>query len=295
MNLIVLLIYGIVIGMANIIPGVSGGTLAVVFNIYDEFVNAITFNVKKIWGNRKFVFPLLIGMLSGIVIFSKLFTVLYENFPVQINYLFTGLIVGSIPMIFGYAVKHEEDTKLGAGKIASICICALMGFALLLVFAYYDKVIDKSSDMNFILPELSVRLTFRIFIAGILGAIAMIVPGISGSLLMLILGVYPIIITSIPAMFHPETFVHAVLLLLPNGVGVLLGLLCGAKLISWFLKKAPNQSYSVILGLLFGSIINVFPGFAVLESVKLGIFSVLCFVVGFLMAYLSSKVEFKKA
>lgn len=295
MNLIVLLIYGIVIGMANIIPGVSGGTLAVVFNIYDEFVNAITFNVKKIWGNRKFVFPLLFGMLSGIVIFSKLFTVLYENFPVQINYLFTGLIVGSIPMIFGYAVKHEEDTKLGAGKIASICICALVGFALLLVFAYYDKVIDKSSDMNFILPELSVRLTFRIFIAGILGAIAMIVPGISGSLLMLILGVYPIIITSIPAMFHPETFVHAVLLLLPNGVGVLLGLLCGAKLISWFLKKAPNQSYSVILGLLFGSIINVFPGFAVLESVKLGIFSVLCFIVGFLMAYLSSKVEFKKA
>lgn len=295
MNLIVLLIYGIVIGMANIIPGVSGGTLAVVFNIYDEFVNAITFNVKKIWGNRKFVFPLLIGMLSGIVIFSKLFTVLYENFPVQINYLFTGLIVGSIPMIFGYAVKHEKDTKLGAGRIASICICALVGFALLLVFAYYDKVIDKSSDMNFILPELSVRLTFRIFIAGILGAIAMIVPGISGSLLMLILGVYPIIITSIPAMFHPETFVHAVLLLLPNGVGVLLGLLCGAKLISWFLKKAPNQSYSVILGLLFGSIINVFPGFAVLESVKLGIFSVLCFIVGFLMAYLSSKVEFKKA
>lgn len=295
MNLIVLLIYGIVIGMANIIPGVSGGTLAVVFNIYDEFVNAITFNVKKIWGNRKFVFPLLTGMLSGIVIFSKLFTVLYENFPVQINYLFTGLIVGSIPMIFGYAVKHEKDTKLGAGKIASICICALMGFALLLVFAYYDKVIDKSSDMNFILPELSVRLTFRIFIAGILGAIAMIVPGISGSLLMLILGVYPIIITSIPAMFHPETFVHAVLLLLPNGVGVLLGLLCGAKLIAWFLKKAPNQSYSVILGLLFGSIINVFPGFAVLESVKLGIFSVLCFVVGFLMAYLSSKMEFKKA
>ena len=295
MNLIVLLIYGIVIGMANIIPGVSGGTLAVVFNIYDEFVNAITFNVKKIWGNRKFVFPLLIGMLSGIVIFSKLFTVLYENFPVQINYLFTGLIVGSIPMIFGYAVKHEEDTKLGAGRIASICICALVGFALLLVFAYYDKVIDKSSDMNFILPALSVRLAFRIFIAGILGAIAMIIPGISGSLLMLILGVYPIIITSIPAMFHPETFVHAVLLLLPNGVGVLLGLLCGAKLISWFLKKAPNQSYSVILGLLFGSIINVFPGFAVLESVKLGIFSVLCFVVGFLMAYLSSKVEFKKA
>ena len=295
MNLIVLLLYGIVIGMANIIPGVSGGTLAVVFNIYDEFVNAITFNLKKIWANRKFVFPLLIGMLSGIVIFSKLFTVLYENFPVQINYLFTGLIVGSIPMIFGYAVKHDKDTKLGAGRIVSICICALVGFALLLVFAYYDKVIDKSSDMNFILPDLSVRLAFRIFIAGVLGAIAMIVPGISGSLLMLILGVYPIIITSIPAMFHPETFVHAVLLLLPNGVGVLLGLLCGAKLIAWFLKKAPNQSYSVILGLLFGSIINVFPGFAVLESVKLGIFSVLCFVVGFLMAYLSSKMEFKKA
>lgn len=293
MNFVLLLIYGIVIGMANIIPGVSGGTLAVVFNIYDEFINAITFNVKKIWGNRRFVFPLLIGMLSGIVIFSKLFTILYENFPLQTNYLFTGLIIGSVPMLFGYAVKHEKEEKLGAGKITSVVVCVVLGLALLLTFAYFDKAINKSEEMSFVLPDLSVKLALRIFVAGVLGAIAMIVPGISGSLLMLILGVYPIIITSIPAMFRPESFVHAVLLLLPNGVGVLLGLLCGAKLIAWLLKKVPNQSYSVILGLLIGSAVNVFPGFAEINGIRQGIFCVICFVAGFLMAFLSSRMENK--
>ena len=83
MNILRTLFIGIAIGMANVIPGVSGGTLAVVFNIYDKFINAITFNVKKIIQNWRFVVPLIGGMALGVLIFSKLISILYTKFPVQ--------------------------------------------------------------------------------------------------------------------------------------------------------------------------------------------------------------------
>ena len=204
MAFIRLLAIGIVIGMANVIPGVSGGTLAVVFNIYDKFVNAITLNLKKLKANWRFVLPLLTGMASGVLIFSKLITVLYTHFPLQTNYFFTGLILGSIPMLFGYMRKTPEGEKMSAGKAAGILICALAGLALLLTFSWLEVKYgggDKTAGMTADLPVWTIPLAGRIFFAGLVGAVAMIVPGISGSLLMLILGVYPIVMKSIPALF----------------------------------------------------------------------------------------------
>ena len=145
-SIIRFILIGIVIGMANVIPGVSGGTLAVVFNVYDQFIEAITFNVKKIWANKKFVFPILGGMALGVLIFSKLISLLYTNFPFQTNCFFTGLIIGSIPMLFVYMLKDNSaggteeaaaeatvpEKKLGAAKIAGIVVCAIIGLALIL-------------------------------------------------------------------------------------------------------------------------------------------------------------------
>ena len=141
---------------------------------------------------------------------------------------------------------------------------------------------------------MSTRLLIKIFIAGFIGAVAMIVPGISGSLLMLMMGVYTIIITAIPSLFVPDTMFHAFFLLLPNGIGVLLGLLCGAKAIGFLLKKLPHQTYAVIFGLICGSIIVVFPGFEGFASVLGFISSVLCVISGAAVAYFSSKFEPKK-
>ena len=296
-SIIRFVLIGIVIGMANVIPGVSGGTLAVVFNVYDQFVNAITFNLKKIWGNRRFVFPILGGMALGVLIFSKLISVLYTHFPFQTNCFFTGLIIGSIPLLFSLMIKggqkksEEKKESLTKLRIVSLILCALAGFALLVTFNYLEKAFDKTAVENMILPELSAALVLRIFIAGFIGAIAMIIPGISGSLLMLMMGVYTIIITAIPALFVPETMVHAFLLLIPNGIGVLIGLLCGAKAISFLLKKLPHQTYAVIFGLICGSIIVVFPGFEGFASVLGFISSVLCVAGGIAMAFFSSKLD----
>lgn len=300
-SIIRFILIGIVIGMANVIPGVSGGTLAVVFNVYDQFIEAITFNVKKIWANKKFVFPILGGMALGVLIFSKLISLLYTNFPFQTNCFFTGLIIGSIPLLFSLMVNGGQKNNLtaeesapekkSAGRIAVLVLCAVMGFALLVFFNYLEGIFDKSSVEKMVLPDWTVKLAIRIFIAGFIGAIAMIVPGISGSLLMLMMGVYTIVITAIPALFVPETAFHALILLLPNGVGVLIGLVSGAKAISWLLKKFPHQVYAVIFGLICGSVIVIFPGFAGFATVAGFVSSVICIAAGVAMAYFSSKLD----
>ncbi len=286
------LLIGLAIGMANVIPGVSGGTLAVVFNIYDKFVNAITLNLKKLWQNKKFVFPLVIGMLGGVLVFSKLISLVYDNFPTQTNYFFTGLILGSIPMLFKYMIEKKDNKKFSIGKIIAIIICAAAGFATLIYLGHMEGVLG-TPDMSGGLPDQTFPLTIRIFLAGIVGAVAMIIPGISGSLLMLMMGVYPIIMKSIPELFNPTLFTKALFLLLPNGIGVLIGLLAGAKLISLLLKKIPNQSYAVIFGLICASAVNVFPGFS-FGSSSTAIGSIICLLVGAAMAYFSTKLAPKE-
>lgn len=294
MNMIQLLFIGITIGMANVIPGVSGSTMAVVFNIYDHFVNAITLNIKKLIENRRFVIPVVGGMALGVLLFSKLITVLYENFPVQTDYFFTGLIIGSIPMLFSFMTKKQDGQKFTAKKTISIVICALAGFAVLIGFGLLGSDIDTAKEMSKSLPQWTFPLALHIFAAGFVGAIAMIIPGISGSLLMLIMGVYPIVMKSIPALFVPAQTLQAFFLLLPNGIGVLAGLLCGAWIVKTFLRIAPNQTYAVIFGLIAGSAIQLFPGIKGISGVLPGIACLLCALAGIFLAYFSSKVTAKE-
>lgn len=294
MNMVQLLFIGIAIGMANVIPGVSGSTMAVVFNIYDRFVNAITLNIKKLIENRRFVIPVVGGMALGVLLFSKLITILYENFPVQTDYFFTGLIIGSIPMLFSFMTKKQDGQKFTAKKTISVAICALAGFAVLLGFGLLGSDVDTAKEMSKSLPQWTFPLALHIFAAGFVGAIAMIIPGISGSLLMLIMGVYPIVMKSIPALFVPSQTLHAFFLLLPNGIGVLAGLLCGAWIVKTFLRIAPNQTYAVIFGLIAGSAIQLFPGIKGISGVLSGIACLLCVLTGIFLAYFSSKVTAKE-
>lgn len=289
-----LLFIGIAIGMANVIPGVSGSTMAVVFNIYDRFVNAITVNIKKLIENRRFVIPVVGGMALGVLLFSKLITVLYENFPVQTDYFFTGLIIGSIPMLFSFMTKKQDGQKFTAKKTISVVICALAGFAVLIGFGLLGSDVDTAKEISKSLPQLTFPLALHIFAAGFVGAIAMIIPGISGSLLMLIMGVYPIVMKSIPALFVPSQTLRAFFLLLPNGIGVLAGLLCGAWIVKTFLRIAPNQTYAVIFGLIAGSAIQLFPGIKGISGVLSGIACLLCVLTGIFLAYFSSKVTAKE-
>ena len=116
MEIIKLIGIGVILGVANVIPGVSGGTLAVVFNIYDRLIHVITLDIKKILKEWKFILPLIIGMGLGIILFSKLITFLFAEYPTQTNWFFIGIILGSIPMIykrFDSAVKKKASGRIG--------------------------------------------------------------------------------------------------------------------------------------------------------------------------------------
>ena len=271
MNIIYVLVIGMVIGMANVIPGVSGGTMAVVFNIYDKFVNAITLNLKKLKENWKFLVPLLGGMALGILVFSKIIEKLYNAFPVQTNYFFTGLIIGSIPMLVKYMLGKNNKKLIAEGKMDAsadkpmtvkygivLFICFAVGLALILTFDYLSSVYGT--------------------------------PVKDTSFLMLIFGVWQIIIGAIPCVLKPSTCIHAILLLLPNGIGVIIGILLGAKLISILLKKVPGLTYAVIVGLIVGSAYTLFPGFSEIHSAGRAIGCVITLCAGIALAFFSSVV-----
>ena len=285
-----LFLIGIALGVANVIPGVSGGTLAVVFNIYDRFINAITYNVKKLWKNRSFLIPILLGVGVGLVAFSKLITWLYARFPVQTNSFFAGLIVGSIPLLTRL-IFPKGGTKLSFTKILALIFSFAIGFFLILIFARLGLSADKSVSVQE-LPKITPLLAIHLFAGGFLGAVAMVIPGISGSLLMLIVGVYPVIIAAIPELFHASTMLASFLILFPAGLGVLAGLLAGAKTIGLLLKKIPGPTYSVILGLIAASAITVCPWKEIGASPITALTSIAFIAAGFALSFLNVPLNF---
>src|SRR5574344_2104187 len=290
MEIVKTFLIGIAIGIANVIPGFSGGTMAVVFNIYDKFVDTLSLNIKRLIANWKFVVPLLVGMLLGVLFFSSIVKYLYTNFPDQTNFVFTCILFGSIPMLYMYIVKpsNSEDKKRRIPN-ASAIISVIIGFAIMIGFYYLQQKYNVEAGVVKELPQMTVVLGIRIFIAGLLGAIAMIIPGISGSFIMLILGIYPIVIAAIASIVIPSTFVQSLLILLPNGIGVILGLVFGSKLVSFLIKHFPNQTYGVIFGLVVGSVPIMFPGFRIWTSAINVIVSIICFAGGFALAVFGSK------
>lgn len=290
MGFIKTFLIGLAIGISNVIPGFSGGTMAVVLNIYDKFVDAITLNIKKLIANRKFVVPLLLGMLCGVLFFSEVVKYLFSHFPWQTDYVFTGIIFGSIPMLYMYIIKpNKPEEKKRVIPSVSAIVSVVIGLAVMLGFTYLQKKLGIEAGVVKELPKLTLVLGLRLFIAGLLGAIAMIIPGISGSFIMLILGIYPIVIAGVASIVIPKTFLASLVILLPNGVGVLIGLVCGAKLVSFLIKRFPRETYGVIFGLVLGSIPIMFPGFEVLDSFVHILVGVLCFAAGFALAFFGSK------
>ena len=282
-----LFLIGIVLGAANVIPGVSGGTIAVVFNIYDRLINSVTYNIKKLWKNRAFLIPLILGAAVGLVALSKVIVLLYSRFPVQTNSFFTGLILGSIPLLISFIIPKNK-AKISPVKTLALILPFAAGLILILIFSRLSGTASDSAALT-ALPSLTLPLVIKLFFGGFLGAVAMVIPGISGSLLMLIIGVYPIIIAAIPCFFHAATILPAFLILFPAGLGVLAGLLAGAKTIGLLLKKFPSATYAVILGLIVGSALTIFPWNEILGSAVLCVTSIVALVAGFLLAYLSTK------
>lgn len=282
METIRLIFIGIIFGIANVIPGVSGGTIAVVFGIYDRLINVITINVKKIFKEWKFLLPLGLGVVVGIILFSKLIALLFERYPVQTNWFFIGIILGSIPMIYkrimsADGIEHTEPADSKKKRLVpafSSVVCCLVAFGIMIVMAF----VEVSEAGSVVQTELTLSLAVRLFIGLALAAIAMIIPGISGSFLMLVVGVYGTIIAAIADFNMP--------LLLVGCAGAVAGLIGGAGLVRFLMKTLPSQTYGAILGLVMGSVLVIFPGFGPAPVV---VVSILCAAGGFALSFFASR------
>lgn len=262
---------GMVIGIANVIPGVSGGTLMVSMGIYDKLILVLTHFIKRMKEAIALLVPIAIGMLLSIAIFAKIFSeILFPNFPLQTNLFFIGLIIGGIPVIY-------KKVKGNSIRLPHIIAFVLL-FVVVVGFSMLGEGGGSSADVTF-----SVGNVLKLFGVGVIAAATMVIPGVSGSMIMMILGYYNTIIDTvndfinalksfdIPAML--DTFV----VLIPFGIGVVIGAVAVAKLIEFMLNKFPLVTYWAIIGLIVAS------PFAILIMMEVGTIGVVEIVTGLVL------------
>ena len=248
MQVIKNILIGIILGVSNVIPGVSAGTMAVILNIYDQLLDSLS--LDKLKQNARFLIAIGIGAVVGIIFFSNTIQFLFAEYNMATNFTFIGVILGSIPMIINHA-KEEEPIK-GTNYIPFIIMLGIM-----LVMSM-DSGEGQAED---VMLKLNAVTGVWLMLSGAISAFAMIIPGISGSFIMLTLGTYSTVIGTI-AQFTKTPFNPQVLATLTVvGIGVLIGLGLGIKLVRILLEKYKQATYMAILGLVIGSILVIYPGF----------------------------------
>lgn len=251
------IIKGIFIGVANIIPGVSGGTMAVSMGVYDKIINSINSITKEFKKSFLTLLPLVIGMIGGIGVFSYIIPYSLSHYAFQTCMCFAGLIVGGIPQIIGNtsdALKKEER-KIGFTHVIAFIVLA----ALAVIMAVAN---GNNSGPSVITVDF--RNIVILVVIGIVAAATMIVPGVSGSLVLMILGYYSGIIGTIRDFISSlknldwSSLGHCVAILVPFAIGCIIGILLISKLISWLFKKFESVTYCAILGLIAASPFAIF-------------------------------------
>lgn len=249
------IISGIAVGVANIIPGVSGGTIIVILGLFDEMMSAISnvFKIKISWKERwesfKFLLQIAIGLAIGLVGFAKILEILFVHAEIQTIMWFVGLILFSIPVL-----KKEE---MHNEKINWIFL--IIGVLIIGVLAYFvpssNEVIVPLNEI--IGKNLSITYITTLVILGAISGATMIFPGVSGSMVLLVLGWYHLFkgyVANVTS-FEPKILIGLIFIAL--GIGI--GFITSAKLTNWLLKKYHNQTMSLIFGLIIMSAIVIIP------------------------------------
>lgn len=285
MKFILKIFKGIIIGLANIIPGVSGGTMMVSMGIYDELISSITHLFKQFKKSVLTLLPYAIGMAGGIVGLAFLITHFMDRYPFQTNMLFIGLILGGVPMIWGKSKKGGFHF----GKV----IAFLLLFVGIICLQYFGGN-ATGGDVELVV---SWKMALILSGVGIIAAATMVIPGVSGSMILMILGFYNPILKAVKeilkavAHFNMDKILYYLGILVPAALGVVVGIFAVAKLVEWLLHKAEAVTYSAILGLVIASpvVILMISGIPTSINATLLLSSMGIFILGFIGAYLLGK------
>jgi putative membrane protein len=268
----ILFIKGFIMGVANIIPGVSGGTLAVILGIFKKFVESISNILKNFKESLLFLIPVVLGMGVAVLATSKVVEASLNNFPLATVLFFVGLILGGIPILFK---KIKNNLK----SIPNYIIFTIM-FVFVLVFTFVI-----SGEKNVELTNLTFIDYILLFIVGMVASASMVIPGISGSMVLMTIGYYNLILNTVSNIFDFSIFWHNVSILIPFGLGVVVGILLIAKLITFLLNKFEIKTYFAIFGFIFSSLIVIFFKNNINFNIIEFIIGIILMVIGFLVSY----------
>ncbi len=238
------IIKGMIMGIANVVPGLSGGTIAVAMGMYDKIIYAVNNLTKNPKESIKLIWKYIVGILIGVVVAVVAITKLFEHFRLPTTFLFIGLVLGSIPMI----ADKLKDKKITAIDITLF----LVALVSLIVLPLVSSGATKAFSLN-------IFNLVILFIIGVISAGTMIIPGVSGSMMLMIMGYYESVMNlikdtmkSLIAFNMPDFFTNAILLL-PFAIGVLIGIIVIAKFIEMLLEKYNKTVFWAILGLILAS------------------------------------------
>jgi putative membrane protein len=283
------LILGFFIGIGGIMPGASGGAVAMVAGIYDNMINAVANILKDFRRNFIFLLPIGIGSLVGIVFFSNIQKYLLEVALIPTMFCFAGLILGTIPKLF------ENAKKNGYTKRGYLYFAIALIFSLIICYAEH-KINAGYIYLGSSAVEMSVGNIFYFIFVGIMLAGSLIIPGISGTVLMILIGAYGLLLTSvanlkdfIPAIiklqFTPE-LIQIIFVLGFMLIGLAIGAVLFSKIMNYLIEKHYANTHFTILGFVLGSIPVLYRGFS---FDRMGLIAVILFVVGTVISYYLSE------
>lgn len=272
-DFIILAIKGFFFGIANIIPGVSGGTLAITMGIYEDMIGAISHFFKDIKKNLKFIIPLGIGAVASILLMSKVIKYSLDKFPLPTTLFFIGLIVGGIPLL----TKKVKHKKIKPHNLAVF----LLTFSIVMIMTFLN-----AGNVAVNLSTMSLYQGILLFLVGVVAAATMVIPGISGSFVLMLLGYYEPIIGIVSDLTNFSHLTHNLSILIPFGLGILVGIILIAKLIEYLFKKYETTTYYGILGFIGASVLGLFIGLIGLQTSTLQVFiGLILFILAFGVGY----------
>lgn len=270
-----LILKGIVLGTSFILPGVSGGVLSVVMGIYDKLIEAVS-HFYESWANFKkyfnFLFFLGVGGIISVLILTNIIEFALNKIPVITILLFVGLIVGGVPQLFN-KIKNE----VSFGNI----LLMFIGIGLLVIMSFTtggagNQVIDTS-----------LISMIKMFGIGVLSSATIVIPGVSGSFLLMVIGYYEPLLRIVNEITSFTNLYNNIIVMIPLGIGLVLGAILIARVIDFCLKKYPVKTYYVIIGFVIASIIEVF------LSVFEYSYTIPTIIIGLILMVFSSLIVYK--
>lgn len=250
MNLFGVFLKGFAMGAANVVPGVSGGTVAFITGIYERLINALksfdihaiklllSFQVRRFIEHVDFWFLAALGggVATSVLTLAKLLEIGFENYPVYVAALFFGLILASIPSV-GKMVKRWSTSRI---------IALMVGLAIALSLAFAPTANENTSLLYLML-------------CGVVAMCSMIIPGVSGSFVLLLMGNYQLITISSINKLREGNLSESLPILMPVGVGAVVGLVALSHFLSWLFKRFHDTAVAVITGFVAGSLAIIWP------------------------------------